>query len=61
MRDTPAWATALAEAIDVFARANARVWDELAAEAPEDRWKRKMSEVTREWAESRRGTARTSR
>ncbi|MER7076649.1 hypothetical protein SAMN02982929_05289 [Saccharopolyspora kobensis] len=61
VRDTPAWATASAEAIDVFARANARVWDELAAEAPEDRWKQKMSEVTREWAESRRGTARASR
>ncbi|GAA0536122.1 hypothetical protein GCM10009545_43500 [Saccharopolyspora thermophila] len=37
-RDTPAWAAASAEAVDVFARVNARVWEEVAATDPHP-WK----------------------
>ncbi|MBB5153699.1 aminoglycoside phosphotransferase [Saccharopolyspora phatthalungensis] len=55
---TPAWASASAEAVDVFARANARVWEQIAADDPSP-WKQRMAAVTREWSESRRG--RTAR
>lgn len=49
--DTPAWTAASAEAVDVFARANARVWEQIARDDPHP-WKRQMAAVTREWSES---------
>ncbi|WP_143539516.1 aminoglycoside phosphotransferase [Saccharopolyspora spinosa] len=55
--ETPAWTAASAEAVDIFARANARVWAQIAADDPHP-WKRHMSTVTREWSESRRGASR---
>lgn len=55
--DTPAWAAAPEEAVDIFAHANARVWAQIAADDPHP-WKQQMAAITREWFGTRRGAAR---
>ncbi|MEV5542773.1 aminoglycoside phosphotransferase, partial [Saccharopolyspora shandongensis] len=52
VRDTPAWSSAPPTAVDAFARANARVWAQIAADDPHP-WKQKMAAATRDWAEHR--------
>ncbi|WP_223840055.1 aminoglycoside phosphotransferase [Saccharopolyspora pogona] len=58
--DTPAWTAAPEKAVDLFARANARVWEQIARDDPHP-WKQCMAAITREWSESRRGTVTASR
>lgn len=50
-------AAASAEAIDIFVRANARVWEQIATDDPAP-WKRHMAAVTHEWSAHRRGASR---
>lgn len=49
---TRAWSSAAPEALDVFARVNVRVWDEITANSTES-WKRRMAEAARQWADAR--------
>jgi len=48
----PAWVAASNEAIDTFAIASLRMWDEIAGEDPQS-WKRRMSVVVQGWADYR--------
>jgi hypothetical protein len=49
----PAWDAAFAEAVDIFAVANCRMWDEIARDDPQP-WKVRMKEAGSEWAAYRR-------
>jgi hypothetical protein len=48
----PAWHTAPAGALDVFARACARMWQDIAEHDPQP-WKQRMAAAAREWADAR--------
>lgn len=47
-----AWAGAPRPALDVFARANVDMWDDIAANDPQP-WKQRMAGAARQWAEAR--------
>jgi len=49
----PAWRDAPREAVDAFVAISARMWGEIASNAPADEWKRQMSEVAVSWAKFR--------
>jgi hypothetical protein len=49
---TPAWHTASDEALDIFALASSRLWDQIARDDPQP-WKKRMSESARGWAHHR--------
>ncbi|WP_328623344.1 aminoglycoside phosphotransferase [Streptomyces sp. NBC_00354] len=51
---TPAWATAPARALDVFATAQQRLWASIAAGAPEIAWKQNLATAAQQWADYRR-------
>ncbi|SDH25346.1 hypothetical protein SAMN05216553_118159 [Lentzea fradiae] len=54
-----AWRDAPPTAVDVFALANIRLWDEIVSHKPSD-WHRQMAEAARAWADSRMVTVGTS-
>ncbi|MEU1674112.1 aminoglycoside phosphotransferase [Streptomyces roseifaciens] len=47
---TPAWSTAPARALDVFATAQQRLWRSIAEEAPDVPWKRGLADAAGRWA-----------
>lgn len=49
---TRAWATAPPAGLDLFARANVRLWDEIAGNNPQD-WTQRMATAARTWADAR--------
>ncbi|MER7464028.1 aminoglycoside phosphotransferase [Streptomyces sp. NPDC097981] len=51
---TPAWATAPARALDVFASAQKRLWASIAADAPEVAWKQALAAAAEQWSSYRR-------
>ncbi|WP_341846386.1 aminoglycoside phosphotransferase [Streptomyces regalis] len=51
---TPAWATASARALDVFATAQQRLWEGIAADAPDVPWKRGLADAAASWSAYRR-------
>ncbi|MFE1773779.1 aminoglycoside phosphotransferase [Streptomyces sp. NPDC059008] len=51
---TPAWATATARALDVFATAQQRLWAGIAADAPDIAWKQSLTAAADQWATYRR-------
>jgi hypothetical protein len=44
------WVDADPKAIDAFALANQRMWDDLSSRAPDRRWMKTMARAAREWA-----------
>ncbi|MEL3944522.1 aminoglycoside phosphotransferase [Streptomyces sp. LNU-CPARS28] len=46
---TPAWSTATARALDVFATAQQRLWASIADEAPDVAWKRSLADAAQQW------------
>jgi hypothetical protein len=52
----PAWRDAPKEAIDAFVSISARLWGEIAANAPGDPWKQRMGQVARAWGWYRMGS-----
>ncbi|HVK25262.1 MAG TPA: hypothetical protein VM677_28220 [Actinokineospora sp.] len=52
---TRAWASAPPASLDVFARVNVRVWNEIAGNSA-DQWKQRMAEAARQWADLRLAT-----
>ncbi|WAU09704.1 aminoglycoside phosphotransferase (plasmid) [Streptomyces nigrescens] len=46
---TPAWSTAPARALDVFAAAQQRLWAGIASDSPEVAWKRKIADAAQQW------------
>jgi Phosphotransferase enzyme family len=55
-RRSPAWTTAPAEAIDVFALAISRMWMQIASTDPQP-WKKKTAAAAHSWARYRHGIA----
>ncbi|MCQ8832751.1 aminoglycoside phosphotransferase [Streptomyces malaysiensis] len=51
---TPAWSTASARAVDVFATAQDRLWAGIAADAPDIVWKQSLATAANQWATYRR-------
>ncbi|MCQ8829880.1 aminoglycoside phosphotransferase [Streptomyces malaysiensis] len=51
---TPAWSTAPARALDVFATAQQRLWNGIAADSPDVAWKRSLADAAQQWATYRR-------
>ncbi|WP_409474959.1 aminoglycoside phosphotransferase [Streptomyces sp. HC307] len=51
---TPAWATAPTRALDVFATAQQRLWEGIAADAPDVPWKRGLADAAARWSAYRR-------
>ncbi|MGP4085398.1 aminoglycoside phosphotransferase [Streptomyces sp. KR55] len=47
---TPAWATAPTRALDVFATAQQRLWEGIAADAPDVPWKRGLADAAARWS-----------
>jgi hypothetical protein len=54
--DVPAWRTAPAIGVGVFAAAGVRLWAEIAEQDPQP-WKRDMAEAARAWAQTRLAAA----
>ncbi|MEV7869852.1 aminoglycoside phosphotransferase [Streptomyces sp. NPDC088124] len=52
--ETPAWATAPARALDVFATAQQRLWEGIAADALDVPWKRDLADAAARWSAYRR-------
>ncbi|RCG15205.1 aminoglycoside phosphotransferase [Streptomyces diacarni] len=50
---TPAWSTAPARALNVFATAQQRLWRGIADEAPDTPWKRSLAHAAHRWATHR--------
>lgn len=50
----PAWRNAPKEAVDTFVSISARMWGEIAENAPDDQWKQRMGSIAQEWAAHRR-------
>lgn len=50
----PAWRGAPRRAVDVFVAISARMWGEIASNAPDDAWKQRMGNVAASWMEFRR-------
>lgn len=46
----PAYANADPAHVDLFARANVRLWDEIVQAHPATEWSRKLADASREWA-----------
>ncbi|MFM9368121.1 aminoglycoside phosphotransferase [Streptomyces sp. Da 82-17] len=49
----PAWSAAPPHALDVFATAQQRLWDGIAADSPEVEWKQSLAEAAAQWATHR--------
>lgn len=50
----PAWLHAPREAVDAFVAISARMWGEIAENAPDDGWKQRMGRVAASWLHARR-------
>ncbi|WP_399055153.1 phosphotransferase family protein [Streptomyces evansiae] len=46
---TPAWSTAPARALDVFATAQQRLWAGIATDSPEVAWKQTLADAAQQW------------
>ncbi|MEU2393953.1 aminoglycoside phosphotransferase [Streptomyces sp. NPDC007369] len=51
---TPAWSTAPTRALDVFAVAQRRLWDSIAADSPDVSWKQDLAAAANQWTTYRR-------
>jgi hypothetical protein len=49
----PAWRDASEEAVDAFVSISARMWGEIASNAPDDEWKQQMGAVAGAWTDYR--------
>lgn len=49
---TAAWTTGSTDAVTMFAKANRRMWEQIARDDPQP-WKEQMASVARSWAEYR--------
>ncbi|MFE0374182.1 aminoglycoside phosphotransferase [Streptomyces inhibens] len=54
----PAWGSASPEAVDAFAAASARLWDEIAGDEP-DAWTQRIQSAAASWSDHRRGPRNT--
>lgn len=52
-RQVPSWSSTSEEAIDTFAKANSRLWEEIAQADPQA-WKKQLAATAAEWLEYRR-------